>query len=169
MARENSVKELMVSIFDYPHVPYWFSIRQAVQLIKMSVGGQPGRLDPVVVLVFDEKYNLVGIVGRNELMKGLGPDTWQSVPEAPDGRQDECCNMPAGDFITASKDKAERPVSEVMASVKHYVQPEDTVTRAAFLMVRHGLLLLPVLEGKKKFVGLIRMAEVFDDLAAADE
>jgi CBS domain-containing protein len=32
-------------------------------------------------------------------------------------------------------------------------------------MVRHKRLLLPVLEGKKKFVGLIRMADVFDHLS----
>jgi hypothetical protein len=167
MTRENSVKELMVSIFDYPHVPYWFSIGQAVQLIKMSVAGQMERLDPVVILVFDEKYNLVGTVGRNELLRGLGPDHWKSVPEASDGQSDECCNIPADDFISDARERAERPVSEVMVSVKHYVQPDDLVTRAAFLMVRHNILLLPVLEGKKKFVGLIRMAEVFNDLSVA--
>ncbi|HTZ18284.1 MAG TPA: CBS domain-containing protein [Dissulfurispiraceae bacterium] len=167
MTRENVVKDLMVSIFDYPHVPYWFSIGQAVQLIKMSVSGQGDRLDPVVILVFDEKYNLVGTAGRNELLKGLGPDSWNS--ESAIEEQSEAFPDMSEDFLAEARERAERPVSEVMASVKYFVQPDDSVTRAAFLMARHNLLMLPVLEGKKKFVGLVRIADVFDDFASVTE
>ncbi len=34
-------------------------------------------------------------------------------------------------------------------------------------MLHHDLLLLPVLENKKKFVGLVRMIEVFDEISDA--
>ena len=34
-------------------------------------------------------------------------------------------------------------------------------------MLHHDLLLLPVLENKKKFVGLVRMIEVFDEISNA--
>jgi CBS-domain-containing membrane protein len=34
-------------------------------------------------------------------------------------------------------------------------------------MLHHDLILLPVLENKKKFVGLVRMIEVFDELSGA--
>ena len=32
-------------------------------------------------------------------------------------------------------------------------------------MLHHDLVLLPVLEDKKKFVGLVRMIEVFDEIS----
>jgi len=165
MTEETQVKELMVNIFDYPHVPYWFSIGQAIQLVKMSTAGHGERPDPVVILVFDEKYNLVGTLDRHDLLRGLGPELWRSAPEASDLQADESDDSLAGDFRSEAEQKVERPVSEVMVPVRYFVEPDDLVTRAALLMVRHDLLLLPILEGKKKFVGLIRMAEVFDNLS----
>jgi len=35
------------------------------------------------------------------------------------------------------------------------------------MMIHNDLILLPVLEGKKKFVGLVRMIEIFDELSEA--
>jgi len=165
MTGEKQVKELMINIFDYPHVPYWFSIGQAIQLVKMSFAGHGDRPDPVAILVFDEKYNLVGTLGRHDLLRGLGPELWAPVRGASDQQADSSDDSLHGDFISEAKQKVERPVSEVMVPVRYFVDPDDLVTRAAFLMVRHDRFLLPVLEGKKKFVGLIRMAEVFDNLS----
>lgn len=165
MAGERQVQELMVNIFDYPHVPYWFSVGQASQLIKMSFAERAERPDPVAVLVFDEKYNLVGIVGRADILKGMGPESWSLPADKNDAADDHASD----DFLPDARKKAERPVSEIMAPVKLFVEPEDTVAHAAFLMVRNGLLMLPVLEGKRKLVGLVRMAEVFEDLASAVE
>ena len=54
-----------------------------------------------------------------------------------------------------------------MASAKYFVEPGDPVTKAAYLMLQHDLILLPVLEDKKKFVGLVRMIEVFDAISDA--
>jgi predicted transcriptional regulator len=34
-------------------------------------------------------------------------------------------------------------------------------------MIHNNLILLPVLENKKKFVGLVRMIEIFDELSEA--
>jgi CBS domain-containing protein len=165
MKGDKQVKEMMINIFDYPHVPYWFSIGQAIHLIKMSFAGHSDRPDPIALLVFDEKYNLVGTVNRHDLLRALGPENWRSVPELPDQQAALSDDSLSGDFISEAKHKVERPVSEVMVPVRYFVEPDDLVTRAAFLMVRHKRLLLPVLEGKKKFVGLIRMADVFDHLS----
>jgi CBS domain-containing protein len=70
-------------------------------------------------------------------------------------------------FDSESREAAERPVSEIMVPAKFFVKPEDPVTKAAYLMVHNDLVLLPVLEDKKKFVGLVRMIEVFDELSSA--
>lgn len=165
MTGEKQVNELMVNIFDYPHVPYWFSIGQAIQLVKMSFAGHGDRPDPVVILVFDEKYNLVGTLGRLDLLRGLGPELWRLGPEASDQQTEDFHDSLPSDFISEAKKKIERPVSEVMVPVRFFVEPNDLMTQAAFVMVRHDLLLLPVLEGKKKLVGLIRISEVFENLS----
>ncbi|MFA4830456.1 MAG: CBS domain-containing protein, partial [Thermodesulfovibrionales bacterium] len=57
--------------------------------------------------------------------------------------------------------------SEVMVPAKFFVQPDDPITKAAYLMVHNDLALLPVLENKKKFVGLVRIREVFDELSSS--
>ncbi len=54
-----------------------------------------------------------------------------------------------------------------MAPAKYFVEPGDPITKAAYLMLHNDLLLLPVLEDKKKFVGLVRMIEVFDSISDA--
>jgi hypothetical protein len=33
MIREIKVKEIMVPVSDYPHIPYWFTIKQAMAMI----------------------------------------------------------------------------------------------------------------------------------------
>jgi len=60
---------------------------------------------------------------------------------------------------------AEKPVSDIMVPAKFFIEPHDPVTKAAYLMLHHNLVLLPVLENKKKFVGLIRMIEIFDAIS----
>jgi Mg/Co/Ni transporter MgtE len=138
MAKRKVVKDLMVDVFEYPHVPYWFTVKQAVTVIKKSLIGTEKCIHPLAVLVFDEKYNILGTLTLKDVLKGL-----------------------------ESKEKAERPVSEVMVPAKHFVEPDDPITKAADLMLDNDLILLPVIENKKKFVGVIRMIEIFDELTNA--
>jgi CBS-domain-containing membrane protein len=72
-----------------------------------------------------------------------------------------------GLFAKESKGLAEKPVKDIMVPARYYVEPEDPITKAAYLMIHHDLILLPVLEKRKKFVGLVRMTEVFDEISGA--
>ena len=36
MSEGKIVKDVMLEIFEYPHIPYWFSIEQAIQVVKAS-------------------------------------------------------------------------------------------------------------------------------------
>jgi CBS domain-containing protein len=53
-----------------------------------------------------------------------------------------------------------------MSPAKVFLQPDDPVTKAAFLMLENKLELLPVSDGKKRFFGLVRMMEIFDELVS---
>jgi len=138
MAKRKVVKDLMIDVFEYPHVPYWFTVKQAIMVIKKSLIETEKCIHPLAVLVFDEKYNILGTLTLKNILKGL-----------------------------ESKEKAERPVSEVMIQAKLFVEPDDPINKAADLMLNNDLILLPVIENKKKFIGVIRMIEIFDELTSA--
>jgi Mg/Co/Ni transporter MgtE len=67
-------------------------------------------------------------------------------------------------FESESKALAQKPVKDVMVPVNQFVAPDDPLSKAAYKMLRHNLILLPVLDEKKKLVGLIRMSEIFDKI-----
>jgi len=169
MSNGKVVKDVMIGIFEYPHVPYWFSIAQAVGMVKVSFLDARKYPNPMAVLVFDEKYNLMGTLTLKDLLRGLEPRFLKPSEKAQGIKEDESSLSLIWDtlFDKSSKDLAEKPVSEIMASTNYFVEPGDPVTKAAYLMLKHDLILLPVLEDKKKFVGLVRMIEVFDAISDA--
>ena len=73
MSTSKVAKEVMVGILEYPHVPYWFSINQAIGIIKVSFLSVKKYPEPMAVLVFDEKYNLMGTLTLKDILKGLEP------------------------------------------------------------------------------------------------
>ncbi len=169
MPNGKTVKDLMLDVFEYPHIPYWFSIRQAIGIIKKSILTKEKCLHPIAILVFDEKYNLVGTISLKDILRGLEPKFLKPVTKAQVHEEDESglSVLWANLFNKESKVAAERPVSEVMAPAKVFAQPGDPITKAAYMMIHNDLILLPVLEDQKKLVGLVRIVEVFNELSAA--
>jgi Mg/Co/Ni transporter MgtE len=167
MSESKVVKDVMTGIFEYPHVPYWFTIGQAIRIVKVSFLSTKKYPDPLAILVFDEKYNLMGTVTLKDILRGLEPRFLKPSATAQGAAEDESALSLIWDtlFDKGSKELAEKPVSEIMATAKHFVEPDDPITKAAYLMLHHDLILLPVLENKKKFVGLVRMIEVFDEIS----
>jgi len=155
MSDSKVVKDVLTGIFEYPHVPYWFTIGQAIRIVKVSFLSTKKYPDPMAILVFDEKYNLMGTLTLKDILRGLEPRlmeeesslSWDTI------------------FTKESKVLAEKPVSDIMVPTKFFIETHDPVTKAAYLMLHHNLVLLPVLEDKKKFVGLIRIIEIFDAIS----
>jgi Mg/Co/Ni transporter MgtE len=166
MSESKIVKDLMLDVFDYPHVPYWFTINQAIKIIKVSFISAKKYPEPLAILVFDEKYNLMGTLSLKNILTGLEPKFMRPTTDAQAYTKEgpELALIWSTLFNKESKDLAEKPVSEVMVPAKYFVEPDDSITKAAYLMIHQDLILLPVLENKKKFVGLVRMREIFDEL-----
>lgn len=169
MSNSKVARDVMIGIFEYPHVPYWFSISQAIRIVKVSFLSTKKYPDPLAILVFDEKYNLMGTLTLKDILRGLEPSFLKPSEKAQGLKEDESALSLIWDklFDQSSKELAEKPVSEIMVPAKHFVEPGDPLTKAAYLMLHHDLILLPVLEDKKKFVGLVRMIEVFDEISNA--
>jgi len=169
MSDSKVVKDVMVGIFEYPHIPYWFSLSQAIRIAKISFTENKKYPEPMAILIFDEKYNLMGTMTLKDILKGLEPRFLKPSTKAQVPEEDESGLSLIWDtlFAKESKELAEKPVSEIMVPAKYFVEPNDPITKAAYLMLHHDLILLPVLEGKKKFVGLVRMKEIFDEISNA--
>ncbi len=169
MAQMKVVKDVMVDVFDFPHLPYWFTLRQAVGIVKKSLLSDEKLCQhPMAILVFDEKYNLLGTLGLKDILKGFEPRFLQPTTKAQVPAEDDSGLSLLWEtlFVQDAAKLAERPVGDVMVPAKYFVKPDDPVTKAAYLMIHHDLMLLPVLDGKK-FVGLARIIEIFEVISAA--
>ena len=169
MQSAKKIKDIMVGIFEYPHIPYWFSIAQAVRIVKVSFLSSKKYPEPIAILVFDEKYNLMGTLSLKDILRGLEPRFLKPSTKVQVTEEDESGLSLIWDtlFTKESKELAEKAVSEIMVPARIFVEPNDPITKAAYLILHHDLILLPVLENKKKFIGVVRMTEIFDEISNA--
>ena len=169
MSNASKVKELMVEITEYPHIPYWLSVRDAISIIHSIYGETRGREEAPMVLVFDERYQLQGILTRKNLLKGIEPRLrkkdkrlhYQGLT-----REDYAglSVLVEGTFSEKCREEARKPVCEVMTPIRAEVEVNDSVAKAAFVMLHANVNLVPVMDGEK-IKGLLRMSDVFDELA----
>jgi CBS domain-containing protein len=150
MAAATTVRDIMVDVFEYPHIPYWFTLRQAAGIVRNTLLAAEKHVQPLVVLVFDEKYNLVGMANLRDIVKGLEPH-WSAAAPA----------------TAAGKPASEAPVATVMRPADAFVEPGAGIADAARLIVERGLELVPVLEDNKKLIGVVRWQEVFQECSRA--
>lgn len=167
MSQNKVVQDLMLDVFEFPHIPYWFSIKQAMGISKKSLLANEKCIRPLAILVFDEKYNLVGTLSLKDILKGLEPKFLKPTAKAQVPAENEAGLSLLWDtfFDEKSRELAEKPISEVMVAAKVFVEPGDPITKAAYLMLHNDLVLLPVLENKKKLVGVVRLVEIFDEIS----
>lgn len=161
MPLQKKVSELMIPLEDYPHVPFWFTLKQAMAIIREAAIKFPGTFEPRSLLVFDEKYLLVGVLSLGDLLTGITPPLPEAAGEAWENLVQRLEADLTGKWV---EEKANTPVSEVMSPITTTVAAEDTVARALLLMVKEKLPRLPVMQGSR-VVGLIRQSELFQAIS----
>jgi CBS domain-containing protein len=164
MPYKKKVRELMIPLQDYPHIPHWFTLRQAVAMVRESALKYVGRLQPRAVLVFNEKYQIVGMLTLRDILRGLEPGF---LKESDIIKSDPALAIVMGDlFGPGMKKQAERPVSEVMSPIKVSIQADDSLVKALFVMVRESVGLMPVIDGNR-VAGLVRLTDLFLEVSQA--
>lgn len=162
MPLQKKVSELMIPLEDYPHVPYWFTLKQAMAIIREAAIKFPGTFEPRSLLVFDEKYQLVGILSLGDLLRGLAPP----LPEATGEAWENLVQRLEADLTGAwVEEKANTQVSEVMSPITAAVNSEDSAARALLVMIKEKLPRLPVMQDSR-VVGLIRQSELFQVISS---
>ena len=163
--------EIMIPLDEYPHLPYWFTLRQATAELEKSEVEIDGRKSlPRAVLIFDEKYQLMGMARRRDIMRGLEPEFLLGLPiEARKGMFDvkvdpNLSELSYDKLLDGMRRQAERPISDVMRPIVATVDFEDHLVKIIYEMVDRGLSLLPVLK-EGKVVGVVRSVDAFREVA----
>jgi CBS domain-containing protein len=157
MPKETKVKDLMIPLEDYPHIPYWFTLRQAMAIVREASIKYEGFM-PRSVLVFDEKYQLMGMLTLRDIIKGLEP---QFLQETALIKVDPSLAILTKDlFGPGLKQASQKPVSEVMSPIKVMVNADDPIAKALFLMIKENVGMMPVMQ-EKKVAGMIRLSDLF--------
>jgi len=162
MAYQKTAADLMIRLEDYPHIPYWFTLRQAMAIIREAAVKFEGGFEPRAVLVFDEKYQLMGMLTLRDIIRGLEPKFTKDTGLI---KADPSLAVLMGDMFGPNmKEQSQKAVSEVMSPIKVTVNGDDPITKALFLMIQENVGMMPVLLDKK-VVGIVRMNELFKEIS----
>jgi CBS domain-containing protein len=162
MSNTKRVKELMIPLEDYPHIPYWFTLRQAMAIVREAAIKFEGSFEPRAILVFDEKYQLMGMLTLRDIIKGLEP---RFMHETALVKSDPNLTVLMGDlFGPGMREASQKPVSEVMSPIKITVQGSDPIAKALFLMIKEGVGVMPVIQDSK-VAGMVRLSDLFKEIS----
>lgn len=171
MSQMKTAGDMMIPLDQYPHIPYWFTIRQAIAELEKSMFEVNGRKSlPRVVLVFDKEYRLKGLVRRRDLLRGLEPDFLVSKPlehrkNLFDLKIDpNLTELSYDKMIESVRRQGERPVGDVMMPILVTVNYEDHLIKVIYEMVEYNTSLVPVIQDGK-IVGAVRSVEVMSEVA----
>jgi CBS domain-containing protein len=162
MPNSKKVKDLMIPLEDYPHIPYWFTLRQAMAIVREAAVKFEGAFEPRAVLVFDEKYQLMGMLTLRDIIKGLEP---RFLHETNLVKMDPNLTIILGDlFGPGLREASQKPVSEVMSPIKVTTNGEDDIAKALFLMIKEDVGLMPVVQDQR-VAGMIRLSDLFKEIS----
>lgn len=162
MPKEKKVRDLMIPLEDYPHIPYWFTLRQAMAIVREATIKFEGVFEPRAVLVFDEKYQLMGILTLRDIIRGLEP---RFLKETFLVKKDVSLSVLCAElFGPGMRQESQKPVSEVMSPIKVTVNANDPIAKALVLMIKENVGMMPVIEDKK-VAGIIRLSDLFKEIS----
>jgi CBS domain-containing protein len=162
MSDVKKVKELMIPLEDYPHIPYWFTIRQAMAIVREAAVKFEGSFEPRALLVFDEKYQLMGMLTLRDIIKGLEP---RFLHETALIKADPSLAVLMGDlFGPGMREASQKPVSDVMSPIRINVDGDDPIAKAVFLMIKEDVGLMPVIQAGR-VAGMIRLSDLFTEIS----
>lgn len=161
---EKKVKDLMTPLENYPRIPHSFSIAEAfLELKNYAHSGYK------LVLVFDERFQLVGILSLRDLLRNIEPDflkidfstKFQGLMPTDNG---SIAIMWEDAFLKDCKKKMDTPIKEILTPTKIITITSDApLMKALYLMMREDVNALPVLEGDV-VIGVISLLDIVSEI-----
>lgn len=140
------VSKLMSNPGSWPQLRADAEIRDAIKLLRILSEDEKleqGRSTP---LVFDDDYNLIGIVRLTDLL--------QNVRHLCDQKEGSC---DLGDAV--------RPIRDIVKPFPGHVSPTDSILKALDIMIDNSVTLVPVLQDGK-LVGMLKLGDIFNSISA---
>lgn len=164
-------QDLMIPIDSYPHVQYWITLKDAIREFESHQIEVAGKYSlPRVLLVFDDEDNLVGMVRRRDILRGLEPNFLRTM-SIPHRKQlfdmevdPNLVDLSTGTIRNAMQSQANQPVSEVMQPIGSTVDYDDHMAKIIYKMVSRDYALLPVIKDGS-VIGVVRSVDVFHEIA----
>ncbi|MFC1561557.1 CBS domain-containing protein [candidate division KSB1 bacterium] len=154
------VSDIMIPLDAYPHVPYWFTLRQSLIVFSKARLEIDNTISlPRAILVFDKEYKLLGMVRRRDIFRGFGrefPTVNTEKIEDPDFVEKVAENL---------KSISSKQVLDVMVPIKKTANWDEYITGALHKMVDNEVSILPVLQDDK-VVGVVRSVELLDEISS---
>jgi len=163
----NQVRDILVPLDEYPKVHEDATLRDA--FASLREGRAAGRRYRHV-LVLDDHERLIGLIGMRDLLHGLFPDYLRAGEhsrfEGAAGDLASLASIWRDTCLEQCPVAAGNPVRGFMAPVPASIAIDAPITLAAYLLVSHGVSMLPVLDGDR-VVGACRMTDVFNEACKA--
>ena len=162
--------EIMVSLDKYPQVRHDATLRDAVTvMVESSIDIGDKRSLPRALLVTNNKGEIIGIVRRRDLFRGLEPKFLHTMPMSHrrqlfDIQLDpNLIDLSSGRVAKAIREQSKHPVSDVMSPITETVDFEDHLAKIIYLMVHKNRALIPVLKNRK-VIGVVRTVDAFNEI-----
>ena len=169
------VKDLMVSLDQYPVVPEGATLHEAVLALEQAQKNLPSGRQPYrAVLVVDDQKRIVGKIGQLALLTALEPrysviGDLEALSVA--GVSDEFVSSMMEHYRFFQEDLSDLcsrssrlQVKEVMRPVKQCIDENATLSEAIHKIVMWQTLSILVTRGTE-VVGLLRLSDLFDAIA----
>jgi len=145
------IKKLLIPLTDYPHMPYWATLEEAIVLLNFS--HESGYH---TVLVFDEFYKLLGMLDWKVILRAINPKFEKLSPED--------FSSKGIDIITSGNDKQfKMSIKDFMLPFDIIVDASDDILKVAYLLLQHNINIIPVKESEK-VLGVVRVHDIFHEI-----
>ena len=110
------------------------------------------------------------MVRRRDILRGLEPQFLEQKRQSYPRKlfhvktDPDLLELGNGKVAGRIKDRAERPVGDVMQPIKITLQHDDHLMKIIYEMVENNLSMIPVLEDGS-VVGVVRSVDVFDEVS----
>ncbi|WAC08247.1 MAG: CBS domain-containing protein [Thermodesulfobacteriota bacterium] len=150
MQQKKNIKELVTPLGNYPHLPYWATLKEA--LIQLGSALEDGIN---TVLVFNEAYKLIGILTPSDILRGIEPTFGHRFKERVEFWSDL--------LSSATNERMMETVKTLMGPARTAIDAEDSLFKALHIMVSENQPLLAIQE-QGRIIGVLKLDDVFREI-----
>lgn len=167
-------RDVMVPIGKYPHVQADITIAEAIEMFldgSHDIEVNDGRKSlPRALLVIGAEHELIGILRRRDLMRGLEPGFLHSMGADQESsifavRHDpDLAEFSYDHMLGPMKARAAKLISKIIQPIRITVREDDHLFKIIDAMVDGNVSLVPVLEDGR-VTGAVRTVDVLEEVS----